>query len=55
MIKVKSTSLEGFLIIEPNCHKDDRGFFLETYQEDIYKAEGSGYIGSALIEKLVYL
>ena len=40
MIKVKSTSLEGFLIVEPNCYKDDRGFFLETYQEDIYKASG---------------
>lgn len=40
MIKVKNTSLEGFLIIEPNCYKDDRGFFLETYQEDIYKAAG---------------
>ena len=40
MIKVKSTSLEGFLIVEPNCYKDDRGFFLETYQEDIYKAVG---------------
>ena len=40
MIKIKSTSLEGFLIIEPNCYKDDRGFFLETYQEDIYKAAG---------------
>ena len=40
MIKVKNTSLEGFLIIEPNCFKDDRGFFLETYQKDIYKAAG---------------
>ena len=40
MIKVKSTSLEGFLIVEPNCYKDERGFFLETYQEDIYKAAG---------------
>ena len=40
MIKVKSTSLECFLIVEPNCYKDDRGFFLETYQEDIYKAAG---------------
>ena len=40
MIKVKSTSLEGFLIVEPNCYKDDRGFFLETYQEDIYKTAG---------------
>tara|TARA_B100000795_G_scaffold19218_1_gene12754 strand:+ start:1014 stop:1589 length:576 start_codon:yes stop_codon:yes gene_type:complete len=40
MIKVKSTSIEGFLVIEPNCFKDERGFFLETYQEDIYKAAG---------------
>ena len=40
MIKVKSTSIEGFLVIEPNCFKDERGFFLETYQEDIYKAVG---------------
>ena len=40
MIKVKNTSLEGFHIIEPHCYKDDRGFFLETYQEDIYKAVG---------------
>ena len=40
MIKVKSTSIEGFLVIEPNCYKDDRGFFLETYQKDIYKAAG---------------
>ena len=40
MIKVKNTSLEGFLIVEPNCYKDDRGFFLETYQEDVYKAAG---------------
>lgn len=40
MIKVKSTSIDGFLVIEPNCFKDERGFFLETYQEDIYKAAG---------------
>jgi dTDP-4-dehydrorhamnose 3,5-epimerase len=40
MIKVKSTSLEGFLVIEPIIYKDDRGFFLETYQEDIYNAAG---------------
>ena len=40
MIKINKTDLEGFLVIEPNCFKDDRGFFLETYQEDIYKAAG---------------
>ena len=40
MIKVKSTPLVGFDIIEPNCYKDERGFFLETYQEEIYQAAG---------------
>ena len=40
MIKVKKTSLEGFNILEPNCYKDERGFFLETYQEEDYRAAG---------------
>ena len=33
MIKVKKTSIEGFLILEPNCFKDERSFFLETNLE----------------------
>ena len=40
MIKVQNTSLEGFDILEPNCYNDDRGFFLETYQEENYQAVG---------------
>ena len=40
MIKVKKTSLEGFLIIELETFKDDRGFFLETFQEKNYKEVG---------------
>ena len=40
MIKVKKTSLEGFLIVELETFKDDRGFFLETFQEKIYKEAG---------------
>ena len=40
MIKVKKTSLEGFLIIELETFKDDRGFFLETFQEKNYKEAG---------------
>jgi dTDP-4-dehydrorhamnose 3,5-epimerase len=40
MIKVKKTSLEGFLIIELETFKDDRGFFLETFQEKSYKEAG---------------
>ena len=40
MIKIKKTSLEGFLIIELKTFKDDRGFFLETFQEKSYKEAG---------------
>ncbi len=40
MIKVKKTSLEGFLIVELETFKDDRGFFLETFQEKKYKEAG---------------
>ena len=40
MIKVKKTSLEGFLIVELETFKDNRGFFLETFQEKIYKEAG---------------
>jgi len=40
MIKVKKTSLEGFLIVELETFKDDRGFFLETFQEKKYKEVG---------------
>ena len=40
MIKVKKTSLEGLLIVELETFKDDRGFFLETFQEKNYKEVG---------------
>ena len=40
MIKVKKTSLEGFLIVEVETFKDDRGFFLETFQDKSYKKAG---------------
>ena len=33
IMKVNKTPLEGFLIIEPDYFRDQRGFFLETYQE----------------------
>jgi dTDP-4-dehydrorhamnose 3,5-epimerase len=35
-MKAIKTPLEGFLVIEPDVYKDDRGFFLETYQEERY-------------------
>jgi len=40
MIKVNKTPLEGFLIVELQTFKDNRGFFLETFQENKYKEAG---------------
>ena len=37
MMKVINTKLKGCVIIEPEVHGDDRGFFLETFQENRYK------------------
>lgn len=39
-MRVNRTPLEGFLIIEPDSFQDERGFFLETYQEQRYKEVG---------------
>lgn len=36
-MKVNTTKLEGLLVIEPDSYQDERGFFLETYQEKRYK------------------
>ena len=39
-MKIIKTPLDGFLVIEPEVYKDNRGFFLETYQEERYKDFG---------------
>ena len=39
-VKVTETALPGVLIIEPQIHRDDRGFFIETWREDIYRELG---------------
>lgn len=39
-MKITTTALEGFLLIEPRCFKDERGFFLEAYQEERYRKVG---------------
>ena len=35
-MKVKETSIDDCLLIEPKVYADDRGFFLETYQKQRY-------------------
>ena len=39
-MKVKETDIEGMLIIEPDVHGDNRGWFCEQYNAARYKAAG---------------
>tara|TARA_B110000003_G_scaffold276098_1_gene320876 strand:- start:2225 stop:2779 length:555 start_codon:yes stop_codon:yes gene_type:complete len=36
-MRVIETKLQGCVIIEPDVHGDERGFFLETFQEERYR------------------
>src|SRR5437762_11408478 len=37
---VTQTGLPGLLLIEPICFRDDRGFFLESFQAERYRENG---------------
>lgn len=39
-VRVLQTELPGVLVIEPTVHRDARGFFLETYHAEKYRAAG---------------
>jgi dTDP-4-dehydrorhamnose 3,5-epimerase len=39
-MKVTQAPLEGLLVIEPKIFGDPRGFFLETYSQERYRAAG---------------
>lgn len=39
-MRVEQTPLSGLLLIEPRHFRDQRGFFLETFQEPRYRAAG---------------
>jgi len=39
-MEIIKTPIEGLLIIEPRVFKDARGFFVETYNEERYRAAG---------------
>jgi dTDP-4-dehydrorhamnose 3,5-epimerase len=39
-MKVSKTEIDGLLIIEPEIYKDERGFFLESYQIKRYNDHG---------------
>jgi dTDP-4-dehydrorhamnose 3,5-epimerase len=37
---IRPTALPGVLLVEPVVHRDERGFFLETYHREKYRAGG---------------
>ena len=39
-MEVTKTKLDGVLICQPKCFGDDRGFFLETYNQERYSENG---------------
>jgi dTDP-4-dehydrorhamnose 3,5-epimerase len=39
-MKIESTPLRDVFVITPEAHEDARGFFMETYREDAFKAAG---------------
>jgi len=39
-MRVVPTTIPGVLVIEPDVHRDGRGFFLETYHADRYREHG---------------
>jgi len=39
-VRVEATALPGVLVLEPAVHRDARGFFLETFQVEAYRAVG---------------
>jgi dTDP-4-dehydrorhamnose 3,5-epimerase len=39
-MRVVEAGLAGLFLIEPHCFRDDRGFFLETFQAERYRLAG---------------
>jgi len=39
-MKFKETSLPDIIIVEPEIYRDDRGYFFETFRENVLKAAG---------------
>ncbi len=39
-MRIDPTPLSGLLVITPRRYQDDRGFFLENYHRDRYRAQG---------------
>ena len=43
MIEILKTDLEGLLIIKPKVFEDDRGYFFESWNQEVFKSNGIEY------------
>ncbi|MBP3729761.1 MAG: dTDP-4-dehydrorhamnose 3,5-epimerase [Lachnospiraceae bacterium] len=41
-IRIRETSIKGLLVVEPTVHRDERGFFVECYNERDFREAGIG-------------
>ena len=39
-MKIIELNFPGLLILEPRVHRDERGFFLETFREEVFSSLG---------------
>ena len=39
-MKFLATEIDGLTVVEPDVHRDPRGFFLETYHQARYQEAG---------------
>ena len=40
-----TTAIPGVIVIEPDVHRDGRGYFIETYHAGKYRAGGARTFG----------
>ena len=43
-IKVTKCEIDGLCVIEPTVFKDERGYFVETYNQNDFKEAGLGMV-----------
>lgn len=43
-MKITKTGFDGLLIIEPVVHSDSRGYFLESYNSEVFLKEGISFV-----------
>jgi dTDP-4-dehydrorhamnose 3,5-epimerase len=43
-MKITETGFDGLLIIEPVVHTDSRGYFMESFNSDVFRKAGISFV-----------